>query len=87
LATLSIIETVVYNAHKNKDLLNGYHLTSKSGKHMKKIISNDEKDFVREHIMSFPKIESHYRREQTSKFYFESQLNIAKIYELYEEKW
>jgi hypothetical protein len=36
--------------------------------------------------MSFPKIESHYRREQTSKFYFESQLSIAKMYELYEEK-
>jgi hypothetical protein len=47
LATLSISEKVVYNAHKNKDLLTGIPLPSKSGKHVKKIISNYEKDFVR----------------------------------------
>jgi hypothetical protein len=58
---------------------------SKSEKHPKKIVSTDVKDFVRKHIMSFPKIESHYRRERDSKFYLESHLNIAKMNELYEE--
>ncbi len=86
MATLVISKERVYSAHKNKDLISGIVLASKSGKHVKKEVSAYDKDFVREHIKSFPKVNSHYRRKQTSKEYLESYLNINKMYELYEEK-
>lgn len=86
LATLVISKERVYSAHKNKDLISGIVPASKSGKHVKKEVSACDKDFVREHIKSFPKINSDYRRKQTSKEYLEFYLNINKMYELYEEK-
>ncbi len=86
LNTLVISKSVVYNAHKNKNIISGTVAASKSGKHVKKSISNDDKNFVRKHINSFPRIESHYRRSETSKEYLESNLDLSKMYKLYEEK-
>ncbi len=86
LSTLNISQKVVYNAHKNKNLISGNAFPSRSGKHVKKSISEERKNIVREHINSFPKVESHYRRNQTSKLYLDSSLNLSKMYELYEEK-
>lgn len=37
------------------------------------------------HIESFPKVESHYCRESTSRFYLEAGLNIRAMYRLYVE--
>jgi hypothetical protein len=45
-----------------------------------------KRNSVIEHINSFPKVESHYRRAHTSKGYFKPSLNLLKIYDLYEEK-
>lgn len=42
---------------------------------------------VLEHINSIPKYQSHYSRRHTNKVYFHSSLNIAKLYELYSEKY
>ncbi len=86
LETLNISQTVIYNAHHKKNIISGNPLPSKAGKHIKMKISDEKRNSVIEHINSFPKVESHYRRAQTSKDYFESSLNLLKIYDLYEEK-
>lgn len=39
---------------------------------------------VKEHIESFPAMESHYTRKQSNKMYLESGLSILKMYELYQ---
>ena len=46
-------------------------------------VPDSKKDIVKEHIKSFPMVESHYCRAQTSKLYLESSLNISKMYDLY----
>jgi len=53
---------------------------------VKSKISIERKNFVIEHIDSIPRVESHYCRSDTSKQYFESSLNLVKLYELYKEK-
>jgi hypothetical protein len=86
LASLNISQIVVYFAHKNKESVSGTPFASKAGKHVKSKISNERKNFVIEHIDSIPRVYSHYCRSDTSKQYFESSLNIVKLYELYKEK-
>jgi hypothetical protein len=45
---------------------------------MKSKISEEMKEFITDHIRSFPVIESHYCRASTSKQYLEGSLNITK---------
>ena len=40
--------------------------------------SSDALDCVHEHIMSFPKVESHYRRSKTFRKYLDGSLNWRK---------
>lgn len=53
------------------------------GKTNRNHISEGQKVIIREHINSFPAIESHYCRARTNKKYLESNLNIPKMYDLY----
>lgn len=46
----------------------------------------DDEDYVKQHIESFPTMESHYSRKTSSKLYLASNLSIPKMYELYKEK-
>ena len=39
-------------------------------------------NFIREHIRSFPALESHYSRQSTSKRYLDAQLSVPKMYDL-----
>lgn len=48
-------------------------------------INHEDKELVRQHIKSFPVIESHYCRASTKRLYFYSDLNQNKLYELYLE--
>ncbi|XP_036332415.1 uncharacterized protein LOC118743759 [Rhagoletis pomonella] len=41
---------------------------------------------IKEHILSFPTINSHYCRSSTSRKYLESHLSVKKMYDLYREK-
>jgi hypothetical protein len=50
----------------------------KRGKHVKKKLSNEAKETIRNHIKSFPKVETHYKRE-----YFDPCLSMSKLYERY----
>lgn len=49
----------------------------------KRALSEEVGARVRDYIMSFPKVESHYCRATTNRQYLEPNLNIVKIYKMY----
>ncbi|CAC5423890.1 unnamed protein product [Mytilus coruscus] len=55
----------------------------KRGRHVKRKISDESKDRIRNHINSFPRIDSHYCRSSVKRQYLDPCLSIAKMYELY----
>lgn len=46
----------------------------------------DDMERVKEHIQSFPKYKSHYCRKDTEREYLSPTLNLAKMFNLYQEK-
>lgn len=84
LGTLAISQTPVYTAHSVKDISNIPEVP-KQGKHIKHKIAEDDIQLVKQHIESFPKVESHYCRANTQRQYLDSTLNIKKMYSLYTE--
>ena len=86
LATFCISNTVVVNIIKKR---NDYNIVEEDrrGKHVPGIKRPDEsRASVIEHISSFPRVPSHYRRKNTSKEYLPHDLNVSIMYELYVEK-
>lgn len=86
LATFCISNTVVENIIKKR---NDYNIVEEDrrGKHVPGIKRPDEsRASVIEHISSFPRVPSHYRRKNTSKEYLPHDLNVSIMYELYVEK-
>lgn len=86
LGTLDISQKPVYTAHATKNLNTNTPAPDKRGKSM----FNHRKpegdvDFCREHIKSFPSVESHYCRSHTNRTYLGSHLTISKMYNLYVE--
>ena len=85
LATLDIGQRVVETALKYKDAC---------GFPFQKIIKREpankeaiaQMDKVRQHIESFPKMESHYCMKDSQVQYLSKDLNIHKLYELYTEE-
>ncbi|XP_076107556.1 uncharacterized protein LOC143075857 [Mytilus galloprovincialis] len=55
----------------------------KRGRHVKRKISDESKDRIRNHINSFPRMDSHYCRSSVKRQYLDPCLSIAKMYELY----
>lgn len=49
-------------------------------------MSEDDKQFIRSHIRSFPAYESHYSRSHSSRRYLNQDLSVKQMYRLYEEK-
>lgn len=49
-------------------------------------ISQERLKHMRNHILSFPAYSSHYTREKSSRLYLSSDLNIRRLYELYQDK-
>ena len=86
LGTLSISQKVVYNVHDKKDSFTGRPKSDGRGKHQKKVIQEDMCNDVRNHILSFPTVDSHYCRFETTRKYLESNLNVRKMYDLYAQK-
>lgn len=85
LGTLAISQTPVYTAHSNKDIFSNIPKTPTQGKHIKYKIPEEDVNFVKVHIDSFPTVESHYCRANTQRKYLEPSLNIKKMYSLYTE--
>ena len=76
-------QKVKYFQKVRKDKDSGCIKQRQWGKNVKKIVSNDAKDSVREHIKLLPKVESHYCRSSTSREYLEANLSLAKLYDMY----
>lgn len=87
LGTLHISQKPVYNVHKNKDVSTNTPKSDGRGKSAKSLrsLNEDVKNTVRDHIKSFPTVESHYCRATTNRTYLESNLNLVKMYKLYKE--
>lgn len=69
---------------KNGDM----SLKDQRGKHSKTKIASESREKVKNHISSFPTVESHYGRHngQNSLKYLEPGMNLEKMYELYIEE-
>jgi hypothetical protein len=53
------------------------------GCYVKKSIDIEEIQFIKEHINSFPTMESHYARKYTTEKFLQSGLTFAKMYREY----
>ncbi|XP_055522412.1 uncharacterized protein LOC129716601 [Wyeomyia smithii] len=49
-------------------------------------ISNEHRKLIENHINSFPAYSSHYTRDKSSRRYLASDLNVAKMYQMYRDK-
>ena len=59
LGTLNISQKVIYNAHDKRDSLTGTAKSDGRGKHQNKVITEVMRNSVRNHIRSFPTVDSH----------------------------
>lgn len=86
LATLAIGKAYIEHAMKGK--ADGrFHGADNRGRHTppNKTVF-DKLQGVREHIESFPRVESHYLRKDTNREFLEAKLTIPRMYDLYQEK-
>lgn len=76
-----LIQTVIQKARNGLDVGK-----DNRGKNLSNNISEDDLKLVRDHIASFPTLESHYSRASTSKQYLSQEYSQSKMYDLYKEK-
>ena len=76
--TLDVCQKRVINYHKTKDPATGTPRPITQGKHVKKKTPEEQITAIKEHINSFPRVESHYCRAETHKEYLETDLSIKK---------
>ena len=87
LRTLCISNRVVFNAISGKNDVGLFGGEDRRGKGFCKLKTSEQSiAFVKAHIESFPKAESHYCRKESQRQYLESNLNIKVMYRLYLEK-
>lgn len=79
----NFIKTV---ALRKRSSVGGTEVDDSRGKIIpKNKISDDKRQEIKEHILSFPSYESHYTRKSTNKKYLPSHLTISKMYNLFRE--
>jgi len=87
LKTLNISGTVVSTALKGRGDGGSFTGEDERGKQASaNKTSQDRIDLIKEHIESFPTVESHYTRKDTKRLYLNQNLSIRKMYRLYVEK-
>jgi hypothetical protein len=86
LKTLDISQKRIASYFATCNEATGTPRPSRQGKHVKKRIADIDRQAVRDHINSFPRVESHYCRAWTLKQYLEPGLTISRMYELFCEK-
>ena len=80
LDTLDISETLVFTALDKLTSLGTCDAEGR-GKHFQRGNSKaEEKEIIREHINSFPRVESHYARKDSKREYLECSLTLIKMY-------
>ena len=87
LSTLCVSNNTVLGAFAGRSEHNSFISKDMRGRHEPKHkLSRERYQFIKDHIESFPVIESHYCRADTKMEYLEPGLNIVKMHELYKEK-
>jgi len=87
ISTLGIGRKTVETALKKKSNTSS-PIRDKRGRHTPyNKTPTEDLDSVREHIESFPVLESHYSRKDTNRKYLNTDLSIRKIYELYKTEF
>lgn len=83
-ATLSINDTNIITARK-KLTDSGSTEKDARGKNIanKKIVKEEAKVIVRNHINSFPRIKSHYLKSQTTREFIDGSLTLSEMYRMY----
>ena len=85
--TLAVSSETVRNALSNVGVAGNYVGKDKrQGRQAKNKLDEERKNFVKDHINSFPRIEPHYCRKDGSKQYLSPELNVVKMYRLYLER-
>ena len=86
LATLGISETFANHAFKNHQggVYVGEDRRGRHAPHNK--TTKTALDWVRKHIESFPVVDGHYTRKDSSRKYLVADLNIMRMYQLYVEQ-
>lgn len=72
--TLAISQKTIYNAFKMRNENANTPSRSGQGKHPKKRLTEVEVKYVKDHINSFPRVESHYCRADSTREYLDSTL-------------
>lgn len=86
LNTLCISQQRINYFYNQKCTQTGSTLPDQRGKVPSRVTEDVEKQFIKDHILSFPTVPSHYCRKDTTKEFLAPHLNITKMYELYVEK-
>lgn len=87
-ATFSISFQVIDLALKKRGVCGAYIGTDgRKGKTPVNITPTDSKNHAKKHIDSFPRMEAHYSRRDTKKFYLAADLNISVMYRSYVETY
>lgn len=84
LSTLDISQKrISYYHEKIRNHDSGMSRHDRRGKHTKKVTPARDRELVAEHINSFPRVQSHFRRSHSNKEYLEQNLSLQKMYDLY----
>ena len=84
ITTLGIGRKIVETAFGKKNRKNISPIKDKRGKHQPhNKTPTQDRDIVRQHIESFPTMESHYTRKDSNKQYLSCDLSIRKMVDLY----
>lgn len=87
MATLNVSSKIIFTATKKKSK-EGFKAADKRGKHghYGRAVDPQIKENIRNHIKSFPLIDSHFCRARTSKKYIDGSLNLSTMYRLYKDQ-
>lgn len=86
MATINVTDAFIRGSLAKKTM-EGFLESDKRGKHIPhNKLTDGQEAFIRNHILSFPAVESHYCRKNTNRRYLDSQLNISMMHRLYQEK-
>lgn len=87
LLTLDVSKNrIYYFFKKHYDQETGTSIPPRKGKYVKRRTPDEKTLEVKNHIQSFPCIDSHYCRANSQKQYLEAGLNLSKMYKLYVER-
>ena len=83
LTTLQVSDGRMNRVMLSKRSNNGIAMPDRRGQHPKKHVSDEKKEEVRRHILSYPSDESHYTRKKSTRKYISADLSVREMYNSY----